>query len=224
MLRRLRSSAERAQLLFAKQTLPSLALVGTRAEGNFPGVWRRQASRDQLLPHVGLRLIARLGMAKEEHVPQLDRPAAVVLGELILVKLRERCRQTLLHLTGKRHTPILPVNGDELGELVSTLDDAGKRLGHKGAVRLVASHLSDEKKWRMTQLHPLASFDCQRRHLLGRDLGNEFGNAAGNLDSVLIKLAFPKQARQHRAAQLQLRRNVSRGSALVRASSKVKIH
>jgi hypothetical protein len=53
---------------------------------------------------------------------------------------------------------------------------------------------------RMTQLHPLASFDCQRRHLLGRDLGNEFGNAAGDLDPVLIKLALPKQARQHRAA------------------------
>ncbi len=139
-------------------------------------------------------------MAEEEHVPQLDRPAAVVLGELILIKLRKRCRQALLHLTRKRHTSVLPVNGDELGELVGTLDDAGKCLRHEGAVRLVASHLADKQKRRVTQLHPLASFNGKRSHLLGLDLGNELGNAAGDLDSVLIKLALPKQARQHRAA------------------------
>jgi hypothetical protein len=52
----------------------------------------------------------------------------------------------------------------------------------------VASHLAGKQKRRMTQLHPLASFDCQ-----------------------------------HRAAQLQFRRDVSRRRALVRARSKVKV-
>jgi hypothetical protein len=64
-------------------------------------------------------------------------------------------------------------------------------------MRLVASHFAHEQKRRMTQLHALAVFDCHRCHLLGRGLGNEFGNAAGHLDSVLLKLTFPKQARQH---------------------------
>src|SRR5208282_6367661 len=119
--------------------------------------------------------------------------------------------------------PVLPVNGDELRDFVGTLDDLGKRLRHESAVRLVAGHLADKQKRRMTQLHTLAGFDCQSRHLLSRDLGNEFGNAAGDLDTVFVELALPKQARQHGAAQLQLRRDVSRRSALVSARSKVKV-
>jgi hypothetical protein len=110
-------------------------------------------------------------VAEEEHVPQLDRPAAVVLGELILIKLRERRRQTLLHLTGKRHAPVLPVNGDELGEFVGTLDDLGKRLRHQGAVRLVASHLANKQKRRMTQLHLLPALDASAATFSAATLG-----------------------------------------------------
>src|ERR1700722_16788968 len=40
-----------------------------------------------------------------------------------------------------------------------------------------------------------------------------------DFESILIKPALPKQARQHRAAQLQLGRNVTHRSALMRARS-----
>src|SRR5262249_7513962 len=47
--------------------------------------------------------------------------------------------------------------------------------------------------------------------------------AAGDLDSVLVELALPKQACEHRAPQLQLWRDVPRRRALVRARCGVEI-
>ena len=160
-------------------------------------------------------------MREEEHVPQLDRPAAIVLGELVLIKLREGRRQSLLHLAGERRLAVLPVNGNELGEFVGALDDASERLRNQSAMRLVASHLADKQQWHMAQLHLLARLYRQPRDLLNRNLRHEFGDAAGDLDSVLVELAFPKQASQHRAPQLQLRRNLPRRSTFMRATSKV---
>src|SRR5262249_53890157 len=151
------------QLLLTKQSLPGLALgfvpserpARTSRERNLPGVGRGQASPDEALPHGRLCFVTRLGVAEEEHVAQLDGPAAIVLGELILIELRERGRESLLHLAGERHATVLPVDGDELGEFVGTLDDAGERLRNRRAVRLVARHLANKQKRRMTQLHLL---------------------------------------------------------------------
>src|SRR5215469_18884352 len=117
-------------------------LVRTRGERNFPCIGRGQRSRDQVLPYRSLHLIARLGVAEEEHIPQLDGPATIVLGELVLIKLRESCRKPLLHLTGEWHTPVLPVHGNEFGELICTLDHTSKRLRYRGAVRFVARHFA----------------------------------------------------------------------------------
>ena len=89
------------------------------------------------------------------------------------------------------------------------LDYLGKSLRHKSAVRVVASHLAYEQKRRVTQLHALATFDCQRRNFFGRDLGNEFGDTPGDFNAVLVELALPQQASHHGAAQLQLCRNVA---------------
>src|SRR5882724_5819399 len=82
-----------------------------------------QAPPDQLLPHSGLGCVTWLGVREGKHVAQLDRSATVVLGELILVELAERRGQSLLHLPGERYTSVLPVDGEELGELIGTLDD-----------------------------------------------------------------------------------------------------
>jgi hypothetical protein len=75
----------------------------------------------------------------------------------------------------------------------------------------------------MTQLHLLASLDGQRSDLLGCNLRHQLGDAASDLDSILVELALPEQAGEHRAPQLQLGRNVPSWCALVRAKSEVEI-
>src|SRR5229473_4892406 len=108
---------------------------------------------------------------------------------------------SLLDLARERYTPVLPVDGDKLGELVGTLDDTRKRLRNRRTVSLLARHLTDKQERCMTQLHLLTSLDGKRGHLLGRDLRHQFGDAARDLDSVLVELALPEQAREHRTPQ-----------------------
>ena len=69
----------------------------------------------------------------------------------------------------------------------------------------------------MTQLHLFARFDGERGHLLGSNLGNKFGDAPGDLDSVFVELRLPQQTREHGAPELHLRREVARWRAFVRA-------
>lgn len=68
----------------------------------------------------------------------------------------------------------------------------------------------------MTKLHLLAGFDSQRSYLSGLDLGNQFSDAACDLDSVFVELGLPEQARKHRATKLKLRGQIARGRALMR--------
>ncbi|HVO81942.1 MAG TPA: hypothetical protein VMT28_14495 [Terriglobales bacterium] len=82
-------------------------------------------------------------------------------------------------------------------------------------------HLADEQQWRMAQLHRLARLNRQDRDLFGRNLGNELGDASGDLDSVLVELRLPKQAGQHRAPELQLGREMAGGGALVSAGTEI---
>src|SRR5579864_794366 len=215
--------SQRTKLFLTEQSLPSLALVSTRAQRHFPSVRSGKFPGDQALPHFSLRLVTRLGVSQEQHVTEFDRSAAIVLRERVGIELREGRSQPLLHLSGERHATVLPVDGDELGELVGTLDHTRQRLGHQSSMRGVTRHLTHEQKRRVTQLHLLASFDGERSHILSRDLGDEFRDAARDLDSVLIELALPEQACQHRAPQLQLRGDVARRSTFVRARTKVQV-
>src|SRR5579864_638022 len=84
-------------------------------------------------------------------------------------------------------------------------------------------HLTDEQKRRVTQLHLFARLDSQRRHLLRANLGNEFRDATCDLDSILVKLALPEEAGQHRAPQLQFGGDVPRWSAFMRPRSEVEV-
>jgi hypothetical protein len=90
----------------------------------------------------------------------------------------------------------------ELRELVGTLNHSHQSFGDQRVVSLVTRHLADEQQRHVPQLHLLTRFDRKRGNLLRRDLRHQFGNAAGDLDAVLVELALPKQAGQHRAAQL----------------------
>ena len=67
-------------------------------------------------------------------------------------------------------------------------------------VRLLSRHLADKQKRRMTQLHFSTSLDSKRGHLFRRNLWYELSNTPGDLDSVLVELAFPEQAGEHRTA------------------------
>ncbi len=224
MLRRLRSSASAPSLRSREQTLPRLALVGAGRQCHLPRVRRDQLAGDQPLPQRGLRLVARLGVRQEQNIAQLHGSGAVVLRQSVLVELGERRGQSLLHLRRQRRAPAGPVDGDELGELVGTLNDRRQRLGHQRAMRLVPRHLADQQQRRVTQLHLLARLDRQSRNLLRLDLRHQLSDAAGDSDTVLIELVLPQQAARKRAPQLQLRADVARGSALVRARDEVEIH
>ena len=119
----------------------------------------------------------------------------------MLIELRERSCQALLPLVGKRHAAVLPVNGHELGKVIRTLDDTSERLGHQRAMCLMSRHLAHQQQGRVTKLHLLASLDCERRNLLGLDLGHEFCDAARDLDAV-VELVLPELAIEHPASQL----------------------
>src|SRR5262249_53560174 len=135
---------------------------------------------------------------------QLDRPRTVVLGQRVRVELGERACQSLLYLRRERSLAVLPVDGDELRELVGTLDHALQNLSHPGAVRGMTRHLAHEREGRMTQLHLLARLNGKRSHAAGIYFGHEFTDASSNLDAILIELVFPKHAGQHRTAELLL--------------------
>ena len=70
-------------------------------------------------------------MREEEHVAEANDAGAVVLGERVLVKLDECGGEALLHLRGERLLSAGPVDGDELGELIGTLDDASESVGDR---------------------------------------------------------------------------------------------
>jgi hypothetical protein len=71
----------------------------------------------------------------------------------------------------------------------------------------------------VTEPHLVARLDGQRGDTLGLDLGDEFCDAAGDLDAVLVELALPEQAGENGTTQLQFVRDVTRGRALVGAQS-----
>ena len=54
----------------------------------------------------------------------------------------------------------------------------------------------------MTQLHTLASLDGQRSYTLCLDLRNECADAHGDFCAILVELALPQHAGEHRAPQL----------------------
>ena len=84
---------------------------------------------------------------------------------------------------------------------------------------LVTRHLADNQQRHVTKLHLLASLDGESGNLLRLNLGDKLRNASRDLDAILLELALPERARQHRTAKLQLRRNVPRGRILMSARS-----
>jgi len=84
-------------------------------------------------------------------------------------------------------------------------------------------HLPHQQQRRVTQLHLLARLHCKPGHFFGRDLRHQFCDASGDLHAILIELALPEQASQHRALQLQLRRDVARRRTLMRPRPEVQL-
>ena len=52
----------------------------------------------------------------------------------------------------------------------------------------------------MAELHLLARLNGKCGDALGLDLGDEFRDAARDLDTILVELALPQETGQHRAA------------------------
>ena len=68
-----------------------------------------------------------------------------------------------------------PVEGDELGQLVGALNDAGECLPNKVPMGCVARHLSDQQQRCVTQFHALARLHGQRGDLLSGYPGTSRG-------------------------------------------------
>ena len=205
-----------AQLVFAEQSLPGFALVRAGGERHLPGIGRGQFVRHQALPQIGLGGVHRLGVAEEEHVTQLHRSGAVVLGQRVLVKPGEGRGQPLLYLRGKRLLALAPVERDEFGEFVGALDDAKQGLRHQMAVRGQTRHLAHQQKRSVTQLHLFPRLHRQGRHLFRSHPGHQLADASGDRHAILVKLVFPQHAGQNGAAQLLLGGDVLCRSALMR--------
>ena len=147
-----------------------VAFGSAGGERYLPGVGSGELVGDEALPECGLRGVDGLRVAEEEHVAEANDAGAIVLGERVLVEAREGGGEALLYLRGERRATVGPVDGDELGKLIGTLDDADESLGHQGAVRGVTRHLANEQERDVTQLHVGASLDGERGDLGGFDL------------------------------------------------------
>src|SRR5215472_909828 len=216
-----------AQPLLGHQPLESLALVLAGRERHLPGVGRSKLAVDELLPHLLLGLVLRLGVDEEQHVPDPHRAVAVVLRELIGVELGKCPRQALLDLR-RDGLPLAlllgtervgPVDRKQLRHLVGTLDHPLQRVGDEGAVLLVPRHLADDEQRRMPQLHHLARLDGECRDPLGVDLRHQRLDAVGDGDAVLIELILPEEAVHQRALQLHLGRETLAACALMGESA-----
>lgn len=181
--------------------LVACTLLTAAGERDLPGVGSAKLTGYETLPQLGLRVVARTGVREEEHVTQTYGRGAVVLGQSVLVEASEGGGEALLHLRGQRHAAVGPVDGDELGELVGTLDDARERVGHESAVRGVAGHLTHQQKRRVAQLHGGAGLDGERGDGLGRDAGYELADARGDGLPALVELVLPEHAGEYAAAQ-----------------------
>ena len=208
---------ESAEATIEEQPLPVGALVATGGECNLPGVGRGQLTGDEPPPDQRLIRGHRLGVGEEEHVAKANCAGTVVLGERVLVEAGERCGEPLLHLRGERLAPLGPVDGDELGELVGTLDDAHEGLGHKSAVSGMTRHLAHQKQRRVTKLHRSASLYGEGRDLLGRNRGDELADASRDGYAFLVELVLPEHAGEYRTPQCLLRRDDGRACAFMSA-------
>src|SRR5438309_1307812 len=110
------------------------------------------------------------------------------------------CGESLRDLRGGRTPSVGPVDGDELGELVGTLDDADEGLGHESAVGRVTSHLAHQKQRCVTKLHRGAGLDGEGRDLFCGDLRHEFADAPRDGYAVFVEFVLPEHAGENRAS------------------------
>jgi hypothetical protein len=111
---------------------------------------------------------------------------------------------------------IRPVDREQLGHLVGTLDHLGKRVGDEGAVLFVPRHFADDEQRRVPQLHHLARLDRELRDARGRDLRHQRLDAVGDGNAILVELVLPKEAVHQRPLQLHLGREAHGARALSR--------
>ena len=200
-----------------------LAAVNRRREARLPSVRRRQRSLGELLPQHLLGEVKRTRVAQKKHITQAHGCSAIVLGELIGVELHERRGQTLLDLRGERLLPVLPVNADELSELVGALDDARERWRDQRTMRRVASHLTHQQQRHMTQVHTLPRFDSERSDGCSFYLRDKGRDTLGSHDAILIERILPQEAGKNSAAQRGFRAEDSSRRALVGARNRPQV-
>ena len=72
-----------------------------------------------------------------------------------------------------------------------------KGLFNDRAGPLSPRELTQEKEWHVTQLEPITSLRGKVRHLLRRDLRNQFRDPVCDLGASFVKRVFPQEAGQY---------------------------
>src|SRR5208282_140068 len=179
---------------------------------------------DQLRQQKTLSLVLRLCVRQESHVTQLDVLVLVPLCKLVLGELVVGTSEALLHLSGERLLPVLPVDREELRDLVRTLNDGEQRIRHEClVVGGRTCHLTHYEQRCVAKLLLVTSLDREFRTLLCGSLVDELLNQASDGLAVDVEIVFP----QHTSIQetLKLKRLVdtccgcARGSVHLRADT-----
>ena len=107
---------------------------------------------------------------------------------------------------GERALAVLPVQGQELGDLVGPLDDSSQGVGHHADLRVVRlrqpGQLTHQQQRHMTQVVVGTQIDGEIRHVLLLALRDQSLDAVGNGDTVFVEGILPQQTRRHRAPKL----------------------
>jgi hypothetical protein len=161
---------------------------------------------------------------QESHVTQLDVLVLVPLCKLVLGELVVGTGETLLHLSGERLLPVLPVDREELRDLIGTLNDSEQRIRHEClVVGGRTCHLTHDEQRCVTKLLLITSLDREFRTLLCGGLVDELLDQSSDGRAVNVEIVFP----QHASVQetLKLKRLVdtccgcARGSVRLRADT-----
>src|SRR5271166_1634122 len=150
---------------------------------------------DQLRQQKALILVLRLCVRQENHVTQLDVLVLVPLCKLVLGELVVRTGQTLLDLSGERLLPVLPVDREELRDLVRTLNDGEQRIRHEClVVGGRTCHLTHYEQRCVTELLLITGLDREFSTLLRGSLVDELLDQTSDGRAVDVEIVFPQHA------------------------------
>jgi len=140
-------------------------------------------------------------MREEEHIAQLDTSVTIAPREFAFIEPLKCRGQTFLHLAREWYATGLPVDRDEVQQVVRLSHHAREGIRHQPTMSLVTRHLPHEEQRSVTKIHLLARFDRESGHFSSVYLRYEFSDTISDFLSTCLLL---DQSSRHNRPQLQL--------------------